>query len=70
VRWHCIYWIGLAEDRDQCRALVNTVMNHEMLVISSVAAELAAYLEGLSSVELVTGLSTSPFDPPRTPVSA
>jgi hypothetical protein len=25
--WYGMDWIELAEDRDQCRALVNTVMN-------------------------------------------
>jgi hypothetical protein len=27
VRWGCMDWIDLAQDRDQWRALVNTVMN-------------------------------------------
>jgi hypothetical protein len=25
--WGCMDWIDVAHDRDQCRALVNTVMN-------------------------------------------
>jgi hypothetical protein len=25
--WHITDWIDLAEDRDQCTALMNTVMN-------------------------------------------
>jgi hypothetical protein len=27
IKWHGMDWIDLAEDRDQWRALVNTVMN-------------------------------------------
>jgi hypothetical protein len=27
IGWGCIDWIDVAEDRDQWRALVNTVMN-------------------------------------------
>jgi hypothetical protein len=27
IGWICMYWIDLAEDRDQWRALVDTVMN-------------------------------------------
>jgi hypothetical protein len=27
IGWDCMDWIDLAQDRDQCRALVNTVMN-------------------------------------------
>jgi hypothetical protein len=27
IGWDCVDWIKLAEDRDQWRALVNTVMN-------------------------------------------
>jgi hypothetical protein len=40
-------WIDLAQDRDQWKALVNTV-------ISRVAAQLAASQEGLGSVKLVS----------------
>jgi hypothetical protein len=27
IGWGCIYWIDLAQDRDQWRAVVNMVMN-------------------------------------------
>jgi hypothetical protein len=27
IRWSDVDWIGMAQDRDQWRALVNTVMN-------------------------------------------
>jgi hypothetical protein len=41
IRWGDMDWIGLGQDRDQWRALVNTVMNigfHKMLENSWVAA--------------------------------
>jgi hypothetical protein len=31
IGWGDMEWIDLAQDRDQCRALVNTVMNHRVL---------------------------------------
>jgi hypothetical protein len=27
LRWYGVDWIGLAQDRDKCRALVNTVIS-------------------------------------------
>jgi hypothetical protein len=30
VEWGCMDWINLAQDRNQWRALVNTVMNLEV----------------------------------------
>jgi hypothetical protein len=50
-------WIHLAQDGDQERALVNTVMGfrlHKILGNSLVAERLAASQEGLSCMELVT----------------
>ena len=52
--------IDLAQDRDQQRALVNTIMNlgfHKMLGTSGIVAQLAASEEGLSSMNL--GLETN-----------
>jgi hypothetical protein len=38
IRWSCMGWIDLAEDRNQRRTLVNTIMNlsesNENLVVS------------------------------------
>jgi hypothetical protein len=47
--WDGVDWIDLAQDRDQWRALVNTVRFHKMLGSSSVAAQLSTSQEGLSS---------------------
>jgi hypothetical protein len=44
IGWNGMNWIDLAQDRDQWRALVNTIMNLR------VAAQLAPSQEGLSSM--------------------
>jgi hypothetical protein len=30
IRWGGVVWIGLAQDKDRWRALVNVVMNHQV----------------------------------------
>jgi hypothetical protein len=51
IGWDGMDYIDLAENRDQWRALVNTVMNRKMLGSCSVAAQLAASPEGLSCLK-------------------
>jgi hypothetical protein len=54
--WGGLNRTDLAQDRDQWRALVNTVMNlgfHKILSSSSVAVQLPASEAGLSSTKLV-----------------
>jgi hypothetical protein len=57
VGWDGMDWIDLAQDRDQWRTLLNTVMNfgfHKMLGSSSVTAQLVASREWLNSMTLVS----------------
>jgi len=35
IGWECVEWMHLAEDRDQWRALVNTIMNLQVLILYS-----------------------------------
>jgi hypothetical protein len=45
IKWGGVDWIGLTQDRDKWRAVVNAVMNlpvHKMLVGSRVIAQLVA----------------------------
>jgi hypothetical protein len=54
IGWGGVDWIGLAQDRDEWRALVNSVMNlrvHKMLGNYRVASQLVASLVMLSSIE-------------------
>jgi hypothetical protein len=53
IGWDGVDWIDMAQDRNQWKALVNTVLNlrvRKMLGSSLVAAQLTAPREGLSSV--------------------
>jgi hypothetical protein len=53
IGWGGMDWIDLAQDRDQWRALVNTVMNLGIPQNSWVGERLAASQEGLSSMEIL-----------------
>jgi hypothetical protein len=60
--WGGIDWIDLAQDSDQWRTLVNTVINlrvQNMLENISVAERLVAYQDGLSPMELGVSYSTN-----------
>jgi hypothetical protein len=57
-----IDWVNLAKDKDRWHPLVSAVMNfgcHKELGISRLAADMFASLEGLCSMELVTGAGNS-----------
>jgi hypothetical protein len=59
VGWGNVDWIGLAQDRNRWRVLVNSVMNfgfHKMLGNYRVASQLVASRVVLSSIELVNWL--------------
>jgi hypothetical protein len=62
MEWYDMEWIDLAQDRDQWRVLVNTVMNlrvsFKMLGSSWVAAQLIASQEGLSSVSIILSVKS------------
>jgi hypothetical protein len=45
IGWGCVDWIDLVQDKDQWRAVVDTIMNlrfHKMLGSSCVASQLAS----------------------------
>jgi hypothetical protein len=53
IGWDGKNWIDLAKDTDQWMTLVKTVMKfrvHKLLGISLVAAQMAAFKEGISSM--------------------
>jgi hypothetical protein len=57
IRCGGVDWIGLAQDIDECKALVSLVMNlrfHKMLGNYRVASHLVASRVVLSSLELVS----------------
>jgi hypothetical protein len=55
--WSDVDWIGLAQDRNRSRALVNSVLNlgfHEMLGNYRVTCHIVASRVVLSSIEIVS----------------
>jgi hypothetical protein len=57
IGWGGVDWIGLAQDKENWRALMNTVMNlriRKMLGNYRVASQLVASRVVLSSIELVS----------------
>jgi hypothetical protein len=56
IGWSTMDWIDLAQDKDQWRTLVKTVMNlrvHKIFRNFLVAEQLLASQEGFNSMELV-----------------
>jgi hypothetical protein len=53
VGWGDVDWIGLVQDRDRRRALVNSILNHKMLGNYRVSKQLRISRIVLSSMDLV-----------------
>jgi hypothetical protein len=59
IGWEGVNWINLAQDWDQWRAVVNTVVSfgvHKRQGISRLADRLSASQEGLCSTHLLKGI--------------
>jgi hypothetical protein len=64
IEWSGMDWIHLAQDRDQWRALVNTIMKLRVRekLVNSRAAERVAASERHSAMELVTLVTARELD--------